>query len=78
MLTAPTDLTAVRKALEAEGNRGRLLGDDDGPDYVPSRSTRARAKSLIRLMETLDDHDDVDEVHANSDIPADVLERVAG
>ncbi len=29
-------------------------------------------------METLDDHDDVDAVHANFDIDAEVMERVAG
>jgi hypothetical protein len=29
-------------------------------------------------MEALDDHDDVDAVHANFDISAEILERVAG
>ena len=33
------------------------------------------ARSLMRLMEALDDHDDVDAVHANFDIPAEILER---
>ncbi|MDE3070433.1 MAG: YebC/PmpR family DNA-binding transcriptional regulator, partial [Acidobacteriota bacterium] len=32
---------------------------------------------LIRLVESLEDNDDVSSVHANFDIPADVLERVA-
>jgi transcriptional/translational regulatory protein YebC/TACO1 len=36
------------------------------------------APRLIRLLEALDDHDDVDAVHANFDAPAEVLERVAG
>ena len=31
----------------------------------------------MRLIEALDDHDDVDAVHANFDIPAEVLEKVA-
>ena len=33
---------------------------------------------LMRLIETLEDNDDVDAVHANFDAPAEVLERVAG
>jgi transcriptional/translational regulatory protein YebC/TACO1 len=35
------------------------------------------APRLVRLMEALDEQDDVDAVHANFDIPADVLEQVA-
>ena len=41
-------------------------------------STKATLGSLMRLIETLEDSDDVDAVHANFDAPADVLERVAG
>jgi transcriptional/translational regulatory protein YebC/TACO1 len=32
----------------------------------------------MRLIELLEDLDDVDAVHANFDVPAEVLERVAG
>ena len=32
----------------------------------------------MRLIDTLEDLDDTDEIHANFDVPADVLERVAG
>ena len=35
------------------------------------------ARPLMRLMEALDEQDDVDAVHANFDIPAEVLEQVA-
>jgi transcriptional/translational regulatory protein YebC/TACO1 len=31
----------------------------------------------MRLMEALDEHDDVDAVHANFDIPAEVLEAAS-
>ena len=31
----------------------------------------------MRLIETLDDHDDVNAVHANFDVDAEVLERLA-
>ncbi|MBA3359809.1 MAG: YebC/PmpR family DNA-binding transcriptional regulator, partial [Thermoleophilaceae bacterium] len=35
------------------------------------------AKSLMRLIDTLEEHDDVQAVHANFDVDAEVLERVA-
>ena len=36
------------------------------------------AAKLFRLIDALDENDDVNEVHANFDVSADVLERVAG
>lgn len=36
------------------------------------------AEQMIRLMEMLDDHDDIQEVYANFDIDDDVIEKVAG
>ena len=36
------------------------------------------AGKLMRLIELLEDNDDVSAVHANFDVSADVLERVAG
>jgi transcriptional/translational regulatory protein YebC/TACO1 len=35
------------------------------------------APALLRLMDALEEHDDVDSVHANFDVPEEVLERVA-
>jgi transcriptional/translational regulatory protein YebC/TACO1 len=32
---------------------------------------------VMRLMEALDDHDDIEAVHANFDIPAEILEEIA-
>ena len=37
-----------------------------------------QAKRLMGLVDALEELDDVDDVHANFDVPADVLERVAG
>ena len=42
-----------------------------------SRSGRDEARKLLRLMDALDEQDDVDQVHANFDINAEVLEEVA-
>jgi transcriptional/translational regulatory protein YebC/TACO1 len=38
----------------------------------------AQAGKLMRLIEALEDNDDVSAVHANFDVSTDVLERVAG
>jgi transcriptional/translational regulatory protein YebC/TACO1 len=36
-----------------------------------------QAAKLMRLIDVLEDLDDIDAVHANFDAPAEVLERVA-
>ncbi len=36
------------------------------------------AQSMVRLMEALEDHDDVQHVYANFDIPVEVLESLSG
>ena len=35
------------------------------------------AEQMLKLMEILDDHDDVQKVHANFDVPDEVMEKVA-
>jgi transcriptional/translational regulatory protein YebC/TACO1 len=40
-------------------------------------SEEAEARSLMRLMDALDEHDDVEAVHANFDIPESLLEQAA-
>jgi transcriptional/translational regulatory protein YebC/TACO1 len=34
------------------------------------------AEQMLKLMEALEDHDDVQKVHANFDIPDEVIQRV--
>jgi transcriptional/translational regulatory protein YebC/TACO1 len=36
------------------------------------------APALLRLMDALEEHDDVDQVHSNFNVPEAVLEEVAG
>jgi len=76
VLMAATDLAAVRAALEAAGvevDSAELAMEPKSVVEVGERE----ARSLMRLMEALDEHDDVDAVHANFDIPADILESVS-
>ena len=76
VVTAPADLGPVREALEAAGVEFESVELAMRPtNRTPVEEDQAR--SLIRLIETLEDHDDVDAVHANFDIDADLLERAA-
>jgi transcriptional/translational regulatory protein YebC/TACO1 len=73
----PSDLVAVREALEAEGVEVQSSELSMDPKTVVEISEEGTARRLVGLMETLDDHDDVDAVHANFDIPAELLEQAA-
>jgi YebC/PmpR family DNA-binding regulatory protein len=76
VVSEPADFTAVRKALEDAD----VEMDSVEMAYRPSSLVpvdEGHLGSLMRLIETLEDNDDVDAVHANFDAPADVLERVA-
>jgi YebC/PmpR family DNA-binding regulatory protein len=77
IVTAPGDLGAVRAALEEAGI------EIESADVVQQPSARVpveegEAVRLIRLVDALEENDDVSAVHANFDVSADVLERVAG
>ena len=77
VITEPADFTAVRKALEGAG----VEMESTEMSYRPSSVVpidEDQAGKLMRLIETLEDNDDVSAVHANFDVSADVLERVAG
>jgi transcriptional/translational regulatory protein YebC/TACO1 len=77
VLTDPGDLTAVRAALEGAGIELESADVTQRPT-VKVHLDEDGATKLMRLIDTLEDNDDVGEVHANFDVDADVLERVAG
>jgi len=77
VVTEPADFTSVRTALEQAGVE--MEGAEMA--YRPSSLVpidEGQAGELMQLIEVLEDNDDVGAVHANFDVPADVLERVAG
>ncbi|MEA2347836.1 MAG: hypothetical protein QOG62_1623, partial [Thermoleophilaceae bacterium] len=74
VITGPTDLTAVRTALE----EGGIEIESAELTMRPGTTVEVGEDligSLLRLIETLEDHDDVSAVHANFDVDAAVLER---
>ncbi|HYZ99784.1 MAG TPA: YebC/PmpR family DNA-binding transcriptional regulator [Acidimicrobiales bacterium] len=73
--TPPTELHAVRTGLEAAG----IEVESSDLTQVPQTAVPLEgegAKRVLRLMDALDDHDDVQAVHANFDIPESELETV--
>ena len=77
IVTEPAAFVPVRKTLEDAGVEIESAELAYRPmSLVPVQE--AQAAKLMRLVESLEDNDDVTAVHANFDIPADVLERVAG
>jgi YebC/PmpR family DNA-binding regulatory protein len=74
---APEDLTAVREALESAG----MAIESAQPTMVPKTTIEVEdepaARKVLRLMDALEDNDDVQDVYANFDIPERVLEAVA-
>jgi YebC/PmpR family DNA-binding regulatory protein len=77
IVTAPADLAAVRDALEEAGIEVESAEVVQRPtSRVPVEESDATR--LMRLIDGLEENDDVNAVHANFDVSADVLERVAG
>ncbi|MBI3608594.1 MAG: YebC/PmpR family DNA-binding transcriptional regulator [Nitrospirae bacterium] len=77
ILTAPGELERVKKALEAKGIPLAFAEATQIPQtYVKLEGKDA--EQMLKLMEALEDHDDVQKVHANFDIAQDVMEKVLG
>jgi YebC/PmpR family DNA-binding regulatory protein len=77
VITELADFTAVRGALEAAGVEIESAEMSFRPSsLVPV--AEGPAGKLMKLLELLEDNDDVAAVHANFDVAADVLERALG
>jgi YebC/PmpR family DNA-binding regulatory protein len=76
--SAPEDLAAVRQAIEAAGIKVESAELSMVPKTTVEVAEEPSAKKLIRLIEALEENDDVQGVYANFDIPEQVLEAVAG
>jgi transcriptional/translational regulatory protein YebC/TACO1 len=75
--TAPEALSAVREALETGGFAIESVELAMVPKTTVAVADESTARKIVRLVEGLEDTDDVQDVYANFDIPEDVLETVA-
>jgi len=77
VLTDPTDFENVRNTLEAQG----LKFQDAEVTMIPQNMNPVegkQAESLMKMIDVLEDNDDVQNVHANFDISDEEMERIMG
>ncbi len=77
VITQPADLAAVREGLAAAG----IESDQAELTMIPKNTVMLEendARKTMKIVDALEDNDDVQEVYTNFDIPEDVLERLAG
>jgi YebC/PmpR family DNA-binding regulatory protein len=76
IVTAPEDLESVRRSLEA---RSVSVGRAE-ITMMPLSTVKVEGKEaqqVLRLMEELEEHDDVQAVYANFDIPDEIIDAVS-
>lgn len=75
--TQPADLQSVRTALDTAG-----IAVEDAESAMIARQTTAvdadHVRQVVRLIELLEDLDDVQRVTSNADIPEEIMEELAG
>jgi YebC/PmpR family DNA-binding regulatory protein len=77
ILTEPSAFEAVHEAVKKAG----ITPESASVAMIPQNYIKlegAQANTMIRLMEALEDQDDVQNVHSNFDIDQKLLEEVAG
>ncbi len=74
--TAPEDLHRVREALVASGIAIASAEATMLPKTTVEVEDESTAKKVLKLIDTLEENDDVQDVYANFDIPERVLETV--
>ena len=77
VITAPEDLNAVADGL----NKASVAYQEAAISMVPKNTIEVTeektARSLLKLLENLEDHDDVQKVHANFDIADELMEIIS-
>jgi transcriptional/translational regulatory protein YebC/TACO1 len=76
VITDPHHFEAVKKAL-AEAKIHTLFAEVTAIPQNTIRLEEKAAEQMLKLMEVLDEHDDVQKLHANFDISDEVMEKVA-
>jgi YebC/PmpR family DNA-binding regulatory protein len=75
--TGPTDFTKVRDALAAAGVSMASADVTMVATTTVPLTTEADARKVLRVLDALEDHDDVQNVYANFDIPDEIFQAVS-
>jgi YebC/PmpR family DNA-binding regulatory protein len=78
IVSAPEDLSAVREAVGSAGFSVESAELTLVPKTTIEVADESSAKKVLRLIDQLEENDDVQDVFSNFDIPERVLEAVAG
>ena len=76
VFTSPQNFEKVKQAIEAKG----IKPQDAEVTMIPSSTIKLTgndAKQLLSLIDSLEEHDDVQQVYANFDIPDELMEKLA-
>lgn len=77
VITAPNGVMDVKEALEAKGIAVSIAEIT----MLPKSTVRVEGKtaeSVLRLMDALEDQDDVQHVYSNFDIPEEIMAKIGG
>jgi YebC/PmpR family DNA-binding regulatory protein len=75
--TSPDELGAVREKLEARFGSPQYARLDWRPQVLVPITSEEVARSLMKLLETLEDDDDVQRVTANFEVSDEIMERLS-
>ncbi len=78
VVTDLADFQAVRQALDQAGIEMQSAEMLYRPKSLVPIPHEGQVVKLMKLIDALEDNDDVEAVHANFDVPAEMLEKVAG
>ena len=76
VITTPASFEAVKKALDDKG----IKHLEARIGMIPSTTVKLeanKAEQMLKMMEKLEDNDDVQNVYANFDIDQDVMEKLS-
>jgi transcriptional/translational regulatory protein YebC/TACO1 len=76
VLTDPASFIDVKEALEAKGFKPLLAEVQLRPKSTVRIDEEKSAQQVLKLVELLEEHDDVNDVFANFDIPDQLLEAL--
>ncbi|VAW35546.1 Probable transcriptional regulatory protein YebC [hydrothermal vent metagenome] len=77
ILTAPEDFNQVVENLEQKGLQPQEATLSMEPKNTVAVTEERPARSLLKLLGNLEDHEDVQKVHANFDIPDELMETIS-
>jgi YebC/PmpR family DNA-binding regulatory protein len=72
ILTEPAQFEAVHKQIEAKGIKAAVAGVTELPSVTVPLQEEQTSSAVNKLLDALEDHDDVKEVYSNAEFPEDM------